>query len=39
MSKLLHFDVYVDRVNLGDSLVANKYAVRYAGGAKHNWCH
>ena len=32
-------DVYVDRVNLGDSLVANKYAVRYAGGAKHNWCN
>jgi len=31
-------DVYVDRINLGDSLVAQKFAVRYAGGKKYNWC-
>lgn len=32
-------DVYVDRTNLGNSLVTNKYAVRYTGGKKHNWCN
>ena len=32
-------DVYVDRTNLGNSLMANKCAVRYAGGKKYNWCN
>lgn len=32
-------DVYVDRKNLGNSLVENKLAVRYAGGKKYDWCN
>lgn len=31
-------DVYVDRVHLGNSLLANKLVVPYSGGKKHNWC-
>ena len=31
-------DVYVDRIDLGKSLISHHLAIPYQGGPKHNWC-